>query len=297
MAEISILIPTYNGWLRIHQLLQNINQRTPKDIDYKVIVCDDSGKDEHRERVKDICSSFGAEYVYHQHNRGVPTAWNTLVKASDSKYIVLLNDDVLVAKDWLKFPLHCLRNNPQIGSWGLHCYFIQAGDVVPLLQGQDAKVIPLNVRYENGVLIRHERYPSMPSEDGGIPGRMMCPTGCAFAFSREIWTEVGGFDERYRAFYEETDFGVECAYRGYPSVQLPYPGNYHIWSQTFGSAPEIDAGAIIRNSKQKFLDKWRVRLPITINDAPDIHPYLMDKIPPLEIRWLNEHHLEVCSFI
>lgn len=295
--EVTIGVPTYNGWLRIHQLLQNINQRTLKDIDYKILVCDDSGKEEHRNRVKDICASFGADYVYHTQNRGVPASWNTLVKSCDSKYIILLNDDILVANNWLKHPMHALRNNPQVGSFGLHCWFISPEDVAPLLQGPDAKIIPLNVHYRNSQLIRNERFTSIPEEIGGQPGRMMCPTGCAFGFRRSMWQEVGGFDERYRAFYEETDFGVECAYRGYPSVQLPYPGNYHIWSQTFGSAPEINASSILNDSKRKFLEKWRARLPITINDAPDIHPFLMDKIPPIEMKWLDENHLEQTSYI
>lgn len=293
MDKVTIGIPTYNGWLRVHQLLQNINQRTPRDIDFNIIVCDDSGKQEHRDRVKDICQSLGAEYIYHKNNRGVPSSWNTLVKASSSEYVILLNDDILVANNWLKHPIYALKNNPKVGSFGLHCYFISPDDVAPLLQGPEAVVVPLDVRWVGDKLITNERYPFVPPPDGGSPGKMMCPTGCAFGFRREMWEEVGGFDERYRAFYEETDFGVSCAYRGYPSFQLPYPGNYHLWSQTFRSASEINAGKIINESKAKFIDKWSKQLNYSFNDAPDIHDLLMDKIPLMPIKWLdiwgNEH--------
>lgn len=41
--------------------------------------------------------------------------------------------------------------------------------------------------------------------------------------------------------------------------------------------------------KKKFIEKWKNRLKIEINDAPDIHPFLMDKIPPVEISWLDEN--------
>jgi len=295
--KVTIGIPTYNGWLRIHQLLQNIEQRTPKSIPYEVVVCDDSGKEEHRDRVKGICKDLGAEYVFHQNNRGVPAAWNTLSRSTDSKHIILLNDDVLVARDWLLFPYYALENNKNIGSFGLHCYFISPGDVATLLQGPDAKVIPLDVKYVNGVLVKDQRFSSMPENTGGVPGRTMCPTGCAFGFTREVYNGVGGFDERYQAFYEETDFGVACSVAGLPSVQLPYPGNYHIWSQTFASAPEINASKIMNDSKRKFVQKWSEKLNYKFNDAPDIHNLIMDKIPPLELKWLDENLIEKISYV
>lgn len=295
--DVSIGIPTYNGFTRVDQLLENIRQRTESDIKYQIIVLDDSGRKEHQEKVQSICNKYGAKFLYHSNNFGVPTGWNTLVKASQSENIVLLNDDILVGNRWLNPVLHALRENPRIGSFGLHCYFITASDVEPLLMGPEAKVLPLNVRYENGTLILHERFTSMPSNIGSTPGRTMCPTGCSFAFRKNIWKQVGGFDERYFCFYEETDFGVACAELGYPSVQLIYPENYHIWSQTFKTASEINANKVITESKYRFLQKWRARLPIEMNDAPDIHPFLMDKIPPIEIRWLDHNELQRVSYI
>lgn len=294
---ITIGIPTYNGWQRVDNLLNNLRQRTESDVPHDIVICDDSGRKDHQDKVRIICQKYGVRFIFHPVNRGVPSAWNTLVKSSDSDYIILLNDDILVAKRWLSAPLHALQENPTIGSFGLHCYFISPSDVGPLLVGPDAKIIPLNVRWDGPNLILNERFPSLPSSVGSQPGRTMCPTGCAFGFRRTMWNMVGGFDEQYRAFYEETDFGVACAYLGYPSVQLSCPGNYHIWSQTFGSAPEINAGQVMADSKRKFLAKWSAKLGIHINDAPDIHPHLMDKIPPIQIRWLDENELQQTDFV
>lgn len=293
--KVTIGIPTYNGYQRVENLLLNLQQRTPKDIPHEIVVCDDSGRPDHRAKVEKICAKYGARFIYHEVNRGVPTAWNTLTKSNNSEYVILLNDDILVADQWLKFPWHALRSNPTVGSFGLHCYFITASDVPALLQGPTAKVIPLNVRWVGDKLIKDERFESIPVEEGGTPGRVMCPTGCAFGFRKSVWNLVGGFDERYKAFYEETDFGVSCAYYGLPSYQLCFPGNYHIWSQTFASAPEINASAILNDSRRKFVEKWSARLNIRFSDAPELHNLLMDKIPSMEIKWLNEHHLEQCA--
>lgn len=294
---ITIGIPTYNGWQRVENMLNNLKQRTEPNIAHDIVICDDSGRKDHQDKVRAICQRYGARFIFHPVNKGVPSAWNTLVKSSDSDYIILLNDDILVANRWLGAPLHALQENPSIGSFGLHCYFISPSDVEPLLAGPDAKIIPLNVRWDGPNLILNERFSSLPSAAGSKPGRMMCPTGCAFGFRRTMWEKIGGFDERYQAFYEETDFGVSCAELGYPSVQLPCPGNYHIWSQTFGSAPEINAGQVMSDSKAKFLAKWSARLGISISDAPDIHPHLMDKIAPIQIRWLDENETQQTDFV
>lgn len=285
---IMIGIPTYNGAHRVEMLLTNIKQRTPLDQPFEIVVCDDSGKQGHRNRVRDICAAHGATFVFNEKNKGVAGSWNTLVRSTDHEMAVLLNDDVLVAKDWLNYLTYAIRENPAVGSFSMNCRFITADDAKEIVKGPDSKVIPLNVHYRGTHLVRDERFKEMPIEEDHNPGRVMCPAGCLFGFRRETYEKVGGFDERYRAFYEETDFGVSCASRGMPTFTLPVPAdNYHIWSATFASAPEIPAGQIMKDSKARFVEKWSKNLGIKFNDAPDIHPLLMDKIPLMKVKWLG----------
>ena len=284
-AGVAVGIPSYNGWRRVRDLLENLRQRTGLAVPHDIIVCDDSGKPEHRDRVKEACREFGAQYVEHAVNRGVAAGWNTLTRSTDREAVVILNDDVLVARDWLEYLYYAIMENPKVGSFSLPCYFITADDAREIVK--DKPIIPLNVRYENGVLIRNERFLSMPEQKDDQPGKVMCPAGCLFGFQRETWELVDGFDGRYFAFYEETDFGVACAYRGMPAFTLPAPhDNYHIWSATFGSAPEIPAGQIMIDSRNRFVEKWSGILGVRFQDAPEIHPLLMNKIAPFPVRWL-----------
>ena len=287
---ILIGIPTYNGGGgRLDAQLANIRQRTPDSVPHRVVVCDDSGRLEHSSQVRDVCARYGVDVVVHATNRGVPTAWNTLVRSDpECDAVVLLNDDILVAPDWLAPVDYAVRSNPGVASFGLNCYFIDQSDVPAILASRTARVAPLNVHYRGGVLIRDERFPAPPDPPDHPPGRVMCPTGCAFAFRRVVWELVGGFDERYFAFYEETDFGVACATHGLPSFVLPHPAdNYHLWSATFASAPEIDAGRVMRESRAAFVAKWRTATGLKFDDAPELHLPLMGRIPPVRVRWLG----------
>lgn len=289
MAKVTIGIPVYNRAAQLHDLLENLRQRTSKEIDYEIVVVDDSGRPEHRGVVSAACAKYGASYLAHEKNRGVAAGWNTISRYhNNSSLVVILNDDVLVANDWLSYMVYALEMNPGVGSFGMNCRFISKEDAREIVRGPDRKVIPLNVHWRGSELVRNERFPSMPVEEDGAPGKVMCPTGCFFGFRREIYNLVGGFDERYFAFYEETDFGVSCAWRGYPSFTLGVPDhNYHMWSASFGSAPEIDAGGVMARSRASFVAKWRGILGVSFNDAPEIHSHLMDKIPPFPVKWLG----------
>ena len=289
MARVTVGIPVYNRGESLWQLLENLRQRTPGDIDHEVVVVDDSGRGAHRDVVRETCRKYGARFVPHEKNRGVAAGWNTIVREGGaSEFVVILNDDVFVANQWLTYMVYALANNPQVGSFGMNCRFIAKEDAAEIVKGPDAKVVPLNVHWRGAELIRNERFKGMPAEEDGAPGRVMCPTGCFFGFRREVYDLVGGFDERYFAFYEETDFGVACANRGYPSFSLGVPDhNYHMWSASFGSAPEINAGGVMAKSRASFVQKWTGILGVPFSDAPDIHHLLMDKIPPIRVKWLG----------
>lgn len=289
MAYVTIGIPVYNRGLHLPDLLTNLRQRTSADVDHEIVVVDDSGRPQHRDIVAAACKKFGVKFVAHEKNLGVAAGWNTISRFNEkSELVVILNDDVLVANDWLSYMAYALHSNPKVGSFGMNCRFIQKSDAAEIIKSPTSKVIPLNVRWVGSELVKHERFSSMPPEEDSAPGRVMCPPGCFFGFRREIYNLVGGFDQRYFAFYEETDFGVVCASKGYPSFVLPVPDhNYHMWSATFGSAPEIDAGGIMNKSRAAFVEKWQKILNFKFSDAPEIHHLLMDKIPEMWIKWLG----------
>jgi len=293
MPTVTIGIPVYNRGASLGDLLRNLRQRTPTDVDHEIVVVDDSGKSYHQKVVREACGQYGARFIAHDRNRGVAAGWNTIARSSASDFIVILNDDIFVAKDWLTYMVYALRENQKVGSFGMNCRFIAKEDAPAILKGPDAKVIPLNVHWRGAELIRNERFKSMPIEEDGAPGKVMCPTGCFFGFRREIYDLVGGFDERYFAFYEETDFGVACAHKGYPSFSLGVPDhNYHMWSASFGSAPEIDAGSVMARSRAAFVEKWSGILGVKFSDAPEIHNLLMDKIPTTLVKWLGLGRVE-----
>jgi len=221
---------------------------------------------------------LSVECLRHGDNLGIVSSWNDLARSTDCEIIVLLNDDILVAPGWLDAMVYFLRNNPQAGaaSWGFQ--FIIQDDVRVLLSEKGAGVPPRH-HATKAILPGNEWEPH-----GHKPGRMMCPAGCCFAFTRERFEEVGGFDTRFRSFYEETDFGTRLAEMGYPCFGLTWPRLYHIWGATFAASPELRCHETMTASREAYRKKWGCGP----GDAPqnDVHGRLMPKIPGFVVRWV-----------
>jgi GT2 family glycosyltransferase len=265
-------------------LLNSIHLRSSENDrkilqDSRIVIVDDSGRDEHRGRVADVVKKWkeiglNVELIVNETNRGVAVSWNRIIKSGDEPYCVLINDDILVSGGWLYALVNFIEANPSVGGCSGFCYFITKDDVGGLLSGSDSIVIPRDPYKKT----KTEVY----SEENEHPGRVMAPSGCLFAFSREKYNLAGGFDEHYFSFYEEADFGTTLASKGFCSYCLCWPKSWHLWSATFGTAPEINAGNVMIQSRQYYINKWGAH-----HDGPGgTHIRYMSKIPFAKIKWI-----------
>jgi GT2 family glycosyltransferase len=260
MSNVLIGIPTYNGWYRVDYLLKSILMKTDKNIDYKIVIVDDSGNKSHQEKTKSVINKYNnnlpISLLINNNNLGVAKSWNRMIESEDSKYIILINDDVIVTDDWLKNMVYFLDNNPNAGV----AYY----NFVPIEEREIPKLLSNN----------HKSPP-----DHLAPIRRMYYIGCFFGFSREKYNMAGKFDENYFANFEETDFSTTLASKGYLSYILRYPMCLHVRSATFKSAPEINYLNTLKESKQYYENKWNGSREVIANRY-------MRKIPFQKVKWI-----------
>jgi glycosyltransferase involved in cell wall biosynthesis len=83
---VDIILPTYNRPSYLARALASIRAQTYTD--YTIVVVNDGGEDVHK-----LCELFGAQYLRHRENRGLPAARNTGIRATSSKLVAYLDDD------------------------------------------------------------------------------------------------------------------------------------------------------------------------------------------------------------
>lgn len=97
MPFFSIIIPAYNRAHTIGRTLESVLQQT--FAQFEVVVVDDGSADD----TKSVVAAFNdsrIRYVY-QHNQGVCVARNTGADEAIGKYLIFLDSDDTVTKNWL----------------------------------------------------------------------------------------------------------------------------------------------------------------------------------------------------
>lgn len=281
MNKWMIGIITYKGAHRVANLLESIKKFGGLGSRVPIVLVDDGSPDPLP--AHQVVSQYDLSIVCHNENRGISAAWNTATRYLDSRYVCLLNDDILVAPNWLECMDFFLENNPVAGSVSWPFYFINGSVDVSLVL--DSKGDPPRIPRDP---ITKE--PCEDWTDGQInarPGSLMCPAGSCFAFSREMFDLAGGFDEEMRSFHEESHFGTTLAVLGHPSFGLPFPMLYHIWSATFSASPELKAHERMVHSRALYCKHWNVPPEFHENPFEYTHPLVMGQINPTQVTWLR----------
>lgn len=280
--KILIGVPTLNGWWRLDRFLFWLQRaRTAPGLgEVRLVVCDDGSCEEQyiaNRRVidssghKEVRERFGLIYMTNDERRGISKTWNRLVRAADADVCVLVNDDIEVVDFWLDALVYSVTQNPGLGMVGLNSY---SG----LTRGQyeEAVRISLKTSIERGVKPEARRDDDPGPEPPGIfdmrvfqpeldykeakllvgDGTLLSSYGPVFAFRRELFDLVGGFDERYFVFCEELDFGVQLLQRDYYHAMLNWPPCFHEGGATNSNKQNLDAASEMTKSYSLFCEKW-----------------------------------------
>lgn len=257
MSKITIGVSSYNGYARIDQLFQSLFLRTDFTKDVGVTFVDD-GSPKHNEMLaiaNKWSSRLPLKYIRHDTNRGISAGWNTASRSDANEYVILINDDVIVSSGgWLEALLKPLTTSPGVGGVGLNWHAFIDEDVASLLASADSdlSVVPRDP-------LSKVKIPERRSYESHNPGRVMCPTGQLFAFRRADFDAIGGFDETFKSFFEESDFGTAMAAKlGKIGLQLNFPMCFHRWSATFGTNPELGASDRMADSRRHYINKWNI---------------------------------------
>ena len=209
---VDIIVPVYDMVDLTEQCISSIRKYT---YNYRLIVVDDGS--EEKETKKYLAQLNPIHLITHEQNQGYVRSVNDGMRASTAPYVMLLNNDTVVTRNWLALMTETMKAYEKE----------KCGFVLP------------NSSYEYSAWMR-KLISSLPGTDFRLPTLV----GAFTLMDRRVVGEVGFFDERFTAGYgcDEEDYFRRAQLKGWTARFCHKAFMYHRAFSTF---------------KAKFPDKWQ----------------------------------------
>jgi GT2 family glycosyltransferase len=199
--------------------------------DFEVIVVDNSGQGLARRNG----AAAGARVIENGRNAGYGAAINQAFHASSAPYLATLNDDAAPHPGWLDGLVRALESRPDAGmcASAVRLYGEDCLDSAGMLVARDGS------SKQRG----HGRRP----EDFPVLEEALFPSGSAALYRRSMLEDLGGFDESFFLYCEDTDLGLRARWAGWKCLYAPEAVVEHRYSHSAGRASPLKAYYVERN--------------------------------------------------
>ena len=248
---VSVIVLNYNGLRYMEDCFSSLSQLDYPSSRVELVLADNGSNDGSVEYVRQHFPQV--KVIQFDQNYGISIALNRSAKQVDSEYIAFLNSDMKVKAHWLTGLVDALGDEPdvvcsssKILNWDGN--LMDFGGTLVLFTGQaraDGYHDPDLTAYDD---IRY----------------ILAPCSGAMLIDRQLFLEIGAFDEHYSIYFDDIDIGWRLWILGYKVVYAPESMCNHIHFGTLSSQPpariiylyERNAlYTIIKNYEQQYLDR------------------------------------------
>lgn len=207
---LSVVILNYNTRSFLKLCLESV-ARAIAGIEAEVIVVDNASSDQSMKMVKTFFPSFIC--IENQENVGFSKANNQAVRQASGEYVCILNPDTIVGESVFKSFLAFAKANPKVAFSGPHlmdgvgAFLPESKRNVPTPKVAQQKLLGNNTSY----------YADLRNDQDG---EVEVLVGAFMFCRREVYLELGGFDERYFMYGEDIDLSYTALLSGYKNYYL-----------------------------------------------------------------------------
>lgn len=255
--NVSIVIINWNGWEDTIECLESLYR-----IDYpnyKIIIVDNHSHDDSVKRIRDYFEGKAFTIIENEENYGFAEGNNIgiryALKHLNPGYILLLNNDTIVNKDFLKELINTGEKNTNIGILGPKIYYYDRPDVIWSAGCRISWIFARGIQIGTGELDKDQYNDSKVVE---------YVSGSAFLIKKDVIDKIGLMDKNYFLYFEESDWTLRANRAGYKSLYVPKARVWHKVSQSGGGISNPIGLYYITRNRWIFMKKWSKKSDYTI---------------------------------
>jgi GT2 family glycosyltransferase len=198
---VAVIIVNWNSGQYLKKCLQSLKAQTISPT--RVLVVDNASSDSSMDGLEQIFGDW--EFIYLDRNTGFASANNLAVKqAGNCEWIIFLNPDAFARPEWLENLMQATVRFPDVKMFGSHMLGYENG----LIDGTG------DIYNVSGFAWRRD-HGMKSSEIKRRSGEIFSPCAAASLISRDVFLEVGGFDENFYCYNEDVDLSFRLRLIGH----------------------------------------------------------------------------------
>ena len=219
--DVSILIVSYNTRELTLRCLRSVYEQTRR-VSFGVIVCDNASSDGSAHAIAKEFPQVQLESL--PQNAGFARANNLIAQQAKGNYLLLLNPDTEILDEAVQKAVAFAQAHPSVGIVGGRTYFADRRLNPSSCHGAPTPWSMLCKGLGLSSLFRSSRV--FDSESLGPWQRdevreVDAVTGCFLLIKRELWETLGGFDESFFMYGEDTDLCIRARKLSHTCVICP----------------------------------------------------------------------------
>jgi N-acetylglucosaminyl-diphospho-decaprenol L-rhamnosyltransferase len=207
-VELSIVIVTWNSERWIDRCLRSLPSAC-EGLSYEVVIYDNASMD----GTLRLVPSGEVQVIRSNRNDGFAAGTNRAFRQSTGRYVFLLNPDCNLEPRSLTVLCEFLDRNPNAAAAAPLLVTEMGGSQrefqlrrLPTLRALAAEALLVNKMLPRNRATAHYRYQDLDL-DLSQPLRIEQPAAAALLIRRDVFDEIGGFDEQFSpAWFEDVDF-------------------------------------------------------------------------------------------
>lgn len=241
--QAAIVIPTLHAGDELRACLDSL-MRQSFDA-FHVIIVDNSGRGLARSVVP---SDPRVTLIESKTNLGFGAAINLGAQHTAAPFIGTLNDDAAASPEWVACLVDGLRRNPKAGM-AASCVVLAGADQL------DSAGMLLCADGSSKQRGHGQSAGAFPREEEAL-----FPSGSAALYRRELFDQLGGFDDDFFLYCEDSDLGLRARWAGWSCVYVPDARVEHRYSSSAGRASRLKAYLVERNRLRLVVKNFPARM-------------------------------------
>ncbi len=222
MKKVTVVIPNYNGIKFIEECLKALENQDMEAEEYDIIVVDNGSEDGSCQLVEELFP--GIRVIPLKTNTGFCHAVNVGIQATETPYVILLNNDTKVSPGFVRVLCQGIEARP--AAFGISAS-MRMWDQPDLIDDAGDRYCVLGWAYARGK--------GQPATKYDKRVEIFSACGGASIYRKSVFDEIGLFDESHFAYLEDLDIGYRARIHGYRSFYEPGAEVVHYGSASSGS--------------------------------------------------------------